>query len=210
MALRRLIPNIPKAKVGPRNIPPDTEKYRIAVHEAGHAITAWWCSAVTDINHVIIDNHRGHVDMTIKNNTLDAIWCNLVITLAGLAAETTIYRNVRSGPAATDLLAARELVNILIKNGSTSPSWKINHSSTTLSFEKMFQAPVSEIEKKVMDAGYQHARYLLEQYFNDHHRLVVHLLQHRRVSGMEMETLFGNRTSTTMFGLFRATFVGAP
>lgn len=199
-------PNIPKT-IG--NIPPDTQEFRVAVHEAGHAITAWLCTAVVNINHITISDHGGQTNVTMTKKSLDAFWCDLVITLAGFAAEVTIYRNGRSGPMANDLLIARELANILIQNGANTSPWK-KVSSGTLNFQKMFQQPLSENERQVIEAGYQHARYLLQQHLSSHHRLVVYLLRHRTVTEKEMETLFGKRTFIFTAGLFRDTFVGAP
>src|SRR5277367_6165161 len=43
------------------NIPIDLPECRAAVHEAGHAITAWSCTIVIDIESAAIKGGEGHV-----------------------------------------------------------------------------------------------------------------------------------------------------
>lgn len=181
----------------------DSTEFRIAVHEAGHAIAAWFCSSVFRIQSVVMDESGGgYVDYVISYNKKDErpkYWCNLVIALAGVAAEVKIYSTVRSHPARLDLAYARQLAEKLSKTESDFP-WYFDAAAPTLPFEEIYETPLSNKENEILSNTYRYVSRLLLVRTKQHHKLVVYLLKHRQISEKQLCSLLGSRQLITAFG----------
>lgn len=187
---------------------PDTYEFRVAVHEAGHAVAAWWCTAVAEIQEITIDSPTGgHVVCSYRDaDCKENYWGRLVINLSGMAAEAYIYQRLRSGPAMKDLIDARKTVQKIIESDWEVPPWKVR-GQTSLAFDKMFLIPLSEKELKVLRHAFQLAKELVERRIKNHTDFTIAILKNRTIKQDELIQLFGNRSFASLGGFFRATFL---
>lgn len=96
------------------------ERHRLAVHEAGHTAVAYYTPGADPLYKVtIIPRGRAlggtHMLSTEEHHTLpeDYLWAQLVILLAGRAAEKTLIGNVSSG-ADDDIKRATEMARSMV------------------------------------------------------------------------------------------------
>ena len=188
---------------------PDNLNTRLAVHEAGHAITAWWCSGVDQVKLITIEEPTGgKIYLNFNPRAKNILWCDLVITLAGIAAELSVYSKVRSKPAEKDLTIARDLARQLAGKGATSPPWSVKHSKDySLSFGKMYHSTPSDLEQEILKEGYRHARFLLNKRSGHFDRLVSFLLLHRSVKEEQAAEILDDRGFTRVVGVFHSVFL---
>ncbi|HVI40088.1 MAG TPA: hypothetical protein VM577_05470 [Anaerovoracaceae bacterium] len=186
---------------------PDTDEFRVAVHEAGHAVAAWFCTAVARVNEVTIESPTGgHVKYEYHHSRFkENDWCNLVICLAGMAGEAVIYKRVRSGPASKDLAEARQMVAHIINAGWQDPPWEVEESS--MPFHKMFKDPLSETENRILQQAFQYSKELIWSKIKVHHQFVVLLLKDRTLNRDELIDHFGDREFSFLGNCFRACFM---
>lgn len=132
------------------------ELLKVAIHEAGHLITAWKCTAIHSIQSVKLDKYEGCVSYIayIKKDDNKYNWCSLVISLAGMAAEVIYLKKIRTGPCAADLINARIVVAELIK-GNFEPE---EIDGPSLKFDNMFVKQLTEQELKIFRAGFAKAK----------------------------------------------------
>lgn len=127
---------------------------KIAFHEAGHAIAAWICPHVQEVSLATIESEFGGM---VLFKVFAKTWPQIVISLAGIAAEQIIFGKFNAKPAETDLLSARALCkkinieNIPIKSRMT----------LGLSFDKIFLQKLSKKEKIILSAAYLKAKEIL-------------------------------------------------
>src|SRR5579859_3406886 len=86
---------------------------RIAVHEAGHAIVAWYSTTAQSLEKITIVREdcigglctykEYDANPSLFIDYSDWLWCKTAIVLAGIAGEIKYYHNFRSGPATEDL-----------------------------------------------------------------------------------------------------------
>lgn len=189
---------------------PDTPQVRTAVHEAGHALAAWRCSKVVEIRCVTIDGPTGgFVDYAAPPpRTADELWCQLVIILAGIAAELAVYRTTRSGPAERDLRFARRRARMLAALGGPAPPWTLRTKEPPAQrFERLYERPLSAGEATALRVGYDKARLLIRDSHAQHGRLVALLLHQHTLDHAAMRVLLGSRAWVRLIGLTRPRFL---
>jgi ATP-dependent Zn protease len=173
----------------------DTDR-NLAVHEAGHAVTAWACTMVQRIDRIDLDADEGRRGITVydyfSHDSDDALWCSIVIGLGGVAAELMVDGKVRSGPAENDLLKARQTAAKLCARGVDTPPWGDHGHVRSLPLEKMYTT-LSTGERQVLDHAYRMARALVWTYRPGHTRLVKILLAERKVSEIAVVKALGPR-----------------
>jgi hypothetical protein len=183
----------------------DSPLWRASVHEAGHAVAAWLCTAVLAVHEVRVGHVRGepfgHVRLTERGS---AEWCRLVIVLAGVAADQCIYRaKARSRPYASDLNQARALAAVL---SGQAPPWSVE--GPTLPFTSLLEG-LSDGERAVLDVGYRRAAALVRS----HRNAVLHVASALAASGevgqSKLEEMLGSRDMTRAIGATRADFIGS-
>lgn len=210
--IHRLIGWFRRVGPGPRVqvAAPDTIETRAAVHEAGHAIAAWFCTNVVEVSWAYITPEgSGKVKYTCRRDPSasaaysETKWCDLVICLAGITAEIVVYGKTRSGPAAKDLEEALGHARALA--GSEAP-WETS-DSVRVPFETAFRHPLSAAEFKVFQAGYQMAKRLVLSRERQLYQLVSALLMWRRTGPAEMERFLGSRFTALIVGLFKPKFL---
>ena len=182
----------------------DTTECRMAVHEAGHAVAAWACTYVTEMTVASIETKTGGVVEYVIHSTEkpDGMWCALVITFAGVAAEAFVHGKASSMAAESDLLKARALAKKLVDR-AVPPPWTPLEGSTP-AFEKLYKNPLEAAEIEVLKHGYRMARHSGQQF----HRMVMMLLTKKTMRESDVENVLGGRTFTKFSGLFfRPAFV---
>lgn len=175
-------------------VPPATE-----VHEAGHALLAWYCTAVAYILHVDTvksgdGTPGGHVRAAwyVSAPQPAADWCRLVVALGGLAAEMLVVRRVSSMASASDLLDAAARCRAIVRAGGVSPPWPAP-TAPGFPFESVFTDPLTEAELRVMRVGYATARDLLARHPAELARLIALLVERPFVRGEDLRPALGPR-----------------
>lgn len=191
-----------------RAVTPHPDVHPVAlVHEAGHALAAWHCTAVAEV--LTVDTMRtadGNRGGHVRNAWLAAApqpaldWCRLVVALAGIAAEMMVIRRARSGPASEDLMEAAALCRRIVEAGGDEPPWPAPRDRR-LAFERAFVEQLTEKELRVMRSGYAMARELLGQRATSMARLLALLIERPVVRGDDMHPALGPRpvASTSMW-----------
>lgn len=174
----------------------DTPETRIAVHEAGHLIVLWACTYVTAIRHAAVDisdtaddARAGVVDATMRDDALytdDGIWCRLVATLAGVAAEGLTYGN--SIGHAGDVPRARQLAQELLARRYPLPA-----SRESLRLPEGLEGLGPQI-------ALGQAWRVLESHRAAFDRAVAFLLDKRHVNEAEIIEALGPRGGRAAFG----------
>ena len=185
-----------------------TPECRMAVHEAGHAVAAWACTYVTEMTVATIETKTGGVVEYMIHSTEkpDGMWCELVITFAGVAAEAWVHGKASSMAAESDLLKVRALAKKLADH-AVSPPWTPLDGSTP-SFEKLYKNPLEDAELEVLKHGYRMARHVVRSSDHRFHHMVVLLLTKKTVRESDVENVLGHRVFTKLSGLFsRPAFV---
>lgn len=172
---------------------------RVVVHEAGHALTAWHCTAVARVLSVnVLQNSRGGPGGFVRSAWLTTApapalaWCQLVVALGGLAAEMEILRSCRSAPASDDFRDAALLCRAIVQAGAVEPPWPAL-PERAIALERAFAESPPDDEARVLRAGYAKARDLVAERRRALARLVVLLADRRVVGGVELEGPLGSR-----------------
>jgi len=192
---------------------PDTPDTRAAVHEAGHTLVAWYCTAVTDVYLVSIDvapedPRAGFVSYRMA--ACPAAWaaCTLVVRLAGLAAELLAFGTFNARESGRDLASAREVAEELVSSGRSLPAAWSRVTGPAPPFAAMFEvAPAPEVAE-VLAQAYRVARALLVASAPRHTALTGSLLHGRRLVSRDVERALGSRVGVRLAGLFKSGFVG--
>lgn len=208
-AARKLHPLIIQPQVDPT----------VVLHEAGHALLAWHCTAVDSVLSVntresAIGGPGGYVKSAwLVNAPQPALdWCRLVVVLGGVAAEMMVARRARSGPASEDLMAAADLSRRIVQAGGADPPWSESWDYK-LAFERVFVEQLSDAEMRVLRIGYAAARGMLARRPTALARLEVLLAERHVATGEELRAALGKRpvASTglwrTLSGEIKAEFV---
>lgn len=138
----------------------DTPAARVAAHEAGHVVAAWSCAAVSEVSRVEMDDDGGttYYRMPIEGNE----WSQIVISLAGICAESMIFRRWKSGPSRHDMQTARALASALQARGEDTPPW--TPSRTDVPLEKAFFDQLSAGELETMQIAYAEAQRIVDRH----------------------------------------------
>ena len=180
---------------------------RAAVHEAGHAITVWCCTLVHEVGDVTIE----HEDETMRGGlttfwthkceeTSESLWCDIVILLAGMAAEIAAFGKTRSGGCASDLREAAKKAEILAKSGNLTPPWKTQPRQKVIQFQKMI-IDLDPEHARIMQEAYRMAHVILEAHGNNFFKVVSILLAKKTVSAVDIETVLGPRAFIKILGV---------
>lgn len=163
-----------------------------AEHEAGHALAAWACFLVDRIVVASIDGspHVTH-RFWLPRFKGDQEWCDMVISLAGIAAELMVNSRARTGGSASDIVAARASATWIIEHKATVPWDAVDVKS--LPFAHLFDPPLSSEERACLETGFSKARQLLRDGADRHARMVSALLCHRRMTYEDILAVLGNR-----------------
>lgn len=195
----KLLKPVTHVQLKPEN---NIDKYKIAIHEAGHFIIAWSCSHVTEITKAQINDYDGFVTYyMINDGSNDNAWCELVIAIAGVAAEVKTYGKVASAPAKSDLekalYLAHQLGNYVPKN---IPDIK------SLDFKSMFKN-ISDRECFLLSAAYRQAKEIIDNQKEKFYHVTVLLQNLKIIDESHVKQIMGTRAHITIIGLFAPLFV---
>jgi hypothetical protein len=183
----------------------DTLECRRAVHEAGHAVAAWCCTAASDVHITIEAKDGGKVTWMMHGDSIDVLWHRLVIALAGAAAEAMVYKRSRpEASSASDFQAAREYAELI---GRAPAPWG-DPGGPTIAFDKIYRAsPISTPARANLEAAYRMARRVIRAHGRDYYRIVSLLLTRRTVREHDVVHILGHRGPMRLLAPFGPRFV---
>lgn len=192
----------------PRLLDPDINNYRIAIHEVGHLMAAWFCTDVTRIVSCEINDISGKVKYyyTAKSSAQQN-WCLLVITLAGISAEGMCFKSMESGHFKTDLKRAFILANHITKQ---NPDYHIpNIPGKSVDFNALYTQNLNQQELNVLSNAYKFSKQIFNSYIKEFYQLAVLLQQNKSLSYNQIEKILPSRFHVKFSGLFQASsFIG--
>ena len=180
---------------------------RAAVHEVGHALTAWVGHPyVTAINKITIEDSIGSGMVLYTRSgqrtatNVDLLWCECMVNLGGIAAEMVRYKKTRSGPAAKDLENARDNARKIVQMGGVERvPWDTEEvarlADTPFDVSKMLRSIRSGTpEALVMNRAYDRAKFLIMTNEKTRARLMDALLRYGTMGPAEVRAVLGART----------------
>jgi ATP-dependent Zn protease len=207
----------PSLATDPPPPPPrsDALRLRTAVHETGHALVAWCCTGVREISKLTIDvnvdlNAEGHVaySMLYLTDAATALdWCEMAISLGGIAAEVTVYRKVRTLQAAADLQKALHRARLLATAGATKPPWSWSAPARALPFGAMFDPAPSPTEVEILRQAYHAAILIIAAHGDRFHAIVDRALAKRTLDETDLESILGSRMMHRALRVLEPTFI---
>ena len=175
---------------------------RAAVHEAGHTVTAWCCTLVHEVPEVTIEDEEGGVTRTwlYNHDSHESRWCDMVIFLAGMAAEIAAFGKVKTRGCGPDIERALFQAKKIVDSGNLTPPWKSPSRKKSLEFEKMIHA-LDLQQAKVLSEGYRMAYSILEAHGNKFYKVVSVLLAKKTASAADIESVLGPRAFVKIMGV---------
>lgn len=171
--------------------------FRVAVHEAGHAVLAWHNPYVRSIDRIEMDDglQRGNGRMLHRVNGLSdprrARWYDLTMLLAGIAGEMRELRNTRSGNAQDDLEKALAAARAIVRDGPAEPPWEGDRPEGGFDPSRMLRATPEEAV--VIRIAYARTKAVLSRDRERFERIVHLLLEHGALGETEVVLVFGTR-----------------
>ncbi len=205
-AARRLVAWLFGSRAAPRPAPLlaplDTQETRVAVHECGHAVVAWYCSDVAKVELVTTlrnGDALGYVRFAHSGNR----WTLLAVTLAGAAAEVFVHGKVKSAGAGPDLLQALNLARLL--RGQSPPWGRLD--GPTLPFRRMYDVQLDEADAGALEAAYRMARRVLVAHQVRFYRLIGALMSSHTLSERDVGIALGGRAFVRALNVTGSRFV---
>jgi ATP-dependent Zn protease len=187
---------------------------RAAVHEAGHTVTAWCCTLVPEIGDVTIEAEDGGATRMwlYSQDSHESRWCDMVIYLAGMAAEIAAFGKVKTRGCGPDIERALSQAKKIAESGNVTPPWKSPSRKKSLEFDKMIHS-LDPQHAKVLSEGYRMAYSILEAHGNRFYKVVSVLLTKKTASSTDIEAVLGPRAFVKIMGIpvaagwFKPTFI---
>jgi ATP-dependent Zn protease len=169
----------------------------VAVHEAGHTIATFACNKVEKIIYAFIDKDNGGVSYLFKDNkSAKSSYASMVICLAGLAGELSVYNKCNGIHATKDLVSAIEYLDKLLLLDFSKI--KINKSKADIT--KMYKRSFSDLEKDILNSAFYDAKNLIKDYGDKYFKLISLLLAKNKISESDIENICGSRFSIKLTG----------
>ncbi len=166
----------------------------ISTHEAGHTIVAWCCPLVGRVTGVSIEPLPGgraawsglttH-DWRVPPGLAERQWWDIVIAMAGLAAEMLTYGELRTLPPRRDILDALAVVRVMCGEHACPPA--------TASLSLPLSVRCSPVEASTLEHAFRQAYRLLADRRDMHSLLARTLVHTRHLSALELEAMLGSR-----------------
>lgn len=183
----------------------DLPEIRAAVHEAGHAVAAWCCTLVTRVKIASVgkqgDGRVGFEFLSLGSS--DARWCQLVIALAGPAAEAMVYKKGRSRESSFDLTAALAYAEAI---GTAPPPWAAQRGPV-FDFDRLYHPRPSDQARRNLEEGYRMAKCILQKSEHRMYAVTSALLACGSVSEKELALILGSRAAMRLLLVFGPKFV---
>lgn len=155
-------------------------------------VAAWFCTSVQTIQLATIEAaHGGSVNYRARaGGGNDQIWCDLVIRLAGVAAEVKVYGKLPATPSTNDLNEARASAGLV----SGVPPWEVlAGGSKKFPFDQIYVTRLSAVDLAVLNLAYAKARDLIEMLGPRYFLLVALLLACKSVREAQVAEILGSR-----------------
>lgn len=166
----------------------------ICTHEAGHTIVAWCCPLVGMVTGVTIEPLPGgrtawsglttH-DWLVPPGLAERQWWDIVIAMAGLAAEMLTYGELRTLPPRRDILDALAAVRVMCRDHGCPPA--------TGPLSLPLSVRCSPVEASVLERAFRQACRLVADRRQAHALLARTLVDKRRLSPAELRAMLGPR-----------------
>lgn len=179
----------------------------VAQHEAGHAIVAWYCKNVEDINYVklnIIDdkvisgstNETHKFLLESKSDMIIHHWCSLVINMAGAAGE--IYGSATSSLEVFEAGLQADLLNAIVDANrilEIDKSFGLNKAySTELDqYNIDLCKNLSLDQRALLYSAYTEAKRLIQKHEDDYNTIVHALLVNKELSSEDLKQILPER-----------------
>jgi hypothetical protein len=179
----------------------DSERIKAAVHEAGHAIVANRCTRVMKIGDIRLGDGDGGIqyDARLFDGKAEI---QMVIGLAGPAAEIMHYGSFHGQSCRSDLLFSRDYASLADVKRFDAPA----HPAPKF-LKTAFAVPLTEQEELAMHYAYSMARDILQREQERHGKLVNALLTCGGFSESQTRAWFGNRGFTKLMLFTKRLFV---
>jgi len=204
-SLDKLIVGIEK-KIDTRS---EEARQRVAIHEAGHALTAYLYNEYFELKKVTIQStYNGAGGYTLFTEyanitesglyTKDLLKKRLVIALGGKAAETIFYGDKHiSGGAVQDLKQANSIARKMVGNYGMGDSLEVFYNenldpSTSLpaKYADNTKEAIDKESLHLVNMAYMEAKKILQENKDKMNILVNELMERKTVLGKEMSGLF--------------------
>lgn len=170
--------------------------FRVAIHEAGHAIVKRNAPHIT-VGRIEIDEGlhlgQGRVSSRVVSkhkDDVEVLWWEVASLLGGLAGELIGTRKFRSGNCMQDANMARGMARDVVSRGALNPPWDKTDSKSSFDPVLMYRkGALSDEEAQVLRSAYAHAHRVILQDKERFDRLVHVLLERGSLNESEVQSV---------------------
>lgn len=159
-----------------------------AVHEAGHAVAASCASMVANIKSAEVYKEGGGLVQYVVDGGEGRAETDLVLAMAGLAAEMMYFGRFHATRCKSDLMKARALAEEVIVDRLPEAEDK-----NPPFISNVYDKPLTEHQSLALRRGYAVARRVLGERREAHAKLTGHLLHFRKLDEGDLTRFFGQR-----------------
>jgi hypothetical protein len=172
------------------------EALRISLHEVGHTIACWSCSTVMKMDGTTMKaKHGGGLTQYSyhPNDDIHTLWARLIISLAGIAAETKKFACSDSTVRVNtpDMTNAKTFAGQLVAANSHSPDWEVRYDGPLHPFKEVMS--LTDAEESVMRLAEASAHDIIMSYGARFDQLVDVLRKKKTIQEDDMEPILGDR-----------------
>jgi cell division protease FtsH len=189
----------------------EEERMLVAVHEAGHALSASLLPAADPVHTATIVPHGGALGMVMRLPEkdrlcvpVDKLRADLVVAMGGRAAEEAVFGpdKITTG-AASDISFATDLATRMVSEWGMSPKLGMIKVEAR---DGALPANAQEEVRRIVEEAYAAARGLMERRRDALDRLTDALLREETLNGAEVRAIVAETTRATL----RVTIKAAP
>jgi len=192
-----------KVSMGPEKkskIPDEKTNWNTALHEAGHALVAYYTAAALPIRKVTIMPRGpalGYVEQTPKdimtNRTKVEMLAEVDVAMGGKVAEELEQGNLDVTPGcSSDLDKATEIARSMVLLYGMSEKLGFRVIRTQEDYESLSNATRTLIDQEIRsiaDAAYERAEAILKKYKTEHLRLAKALMKYETLNAEEVDAV---------------------
>jgi hypothetical protein len=178
---------------------PENDPFRVASHEAGHALAAWGSKFVSTVPLVVVGEHVGGLLRARSSKRHAAmLWDELIILLAGPCSEALLCGDFKIAYATQDLeRAAKAAAEIeaqeRLAGMATNPSWASDQTIHVDIAELVPGVVSSSRQKQILRVAFRHALHAVDCDRPMIFRIAKELRDRRRLTERDLEKLIGPR-----------------
>ena len=194
----------------------DKEKKLTAYHEAGHAITTYYCPTQDPVHQISIIPRGMAGGFTMSLPSEDRSYRSrkemleeIVVLLGGRVAEALILEDISTG-ASNDIERATNLVfSMITKYGMSEKLGPITYGSSdgevflgkefghNKTYSEETAAEIDAEVKKYITAGYAKTEEILKEHTMELHNVAKFLFEHEKMSGEQFECIMEGKPVVT-------------